>query len=341
MSKFCYIVALGMSAGGVLSLFMEFDPGGMLIPIGVLVGLVGAVASLFEKDVDALRISGVTVVLVTAGLTVAVLVFADGWSKLLAIPLGLLAGLALEIVMIVSLIRRRRARAVARLVADGEPIGEGNLVMVESYAVAPLEVQAAASQVWQVLDPALARVFIDEGAQQLIIQASKETQQRVVQFLQELGVKRVSNRAVVSALKSSMQTIGMTLVGALVGGVIGYAILESSGSTSVHSTGTFFDGIAAFFIAIFVIAVICVSAFMGGALGLILGLVITASRLKKVSSQAAQIPAIPGRPGTIALGGSEPPPDPDPVPEPEPAPPSKPIPESEPPDEESPYRLDE
>ena len=115
MSKYCYIVALGMSAGGMLCLFTEFEEGSILLLIGVLVGLVGAVASLFEKDVDALRISGVTVVLVTAGLTVAVLVFTEGWGQLLAIPIGLLSGLALEIVMIVSLIRRRQARAVARL----------------------------------------------------------------------------------------------------------------------------------------------------------------------------------------------------------------------------------
>ena len=39
MSKYCYIVALGMSLVGMLSLF-GFEPGLMLLPIGVLVGLV-------------------------------------------------------------------------------------------------------------------------------------------------------------------------------------------------------------------------------------------------------------------------------------------------------------
>ena len=69
----------------------------------------------------------------------------------------------------------------------------------------------------------------------------------------------------------------------------------------------------------------------------------TAIRLKKVSSQAAQIPAIPG-PGTVAAEGeSLPLPAPETVPEPEPDPLADPQAESEPesPDEKSPYRLDD
>ncbi len=353
MSKYCYIVALGMSAVGMLCLFGDWEEGLILLPIGVLVGLVGAVASLFEKDVDALRISGVTVVLVTTALTVAVLVLADGWSKLLAIPLGLLSGLALEIVMIVSLIRRRRVKAVARLVADGDSadgalIGEGNMIVVQTYAVAPLDLQAVASQVWQVLDPELARVFVDDGMRQLVIQASGEAQQQVAEFLLDLGVKRVSSRAVVSALKSSLLTIGMTLAGAVLGGVIGYMVLDASGAARYQPTGFFIDGIVGLFIAIFVIAVVCVSAFIGGALGLILGLVLSANRLKKVSSQPAAIPPIP----SLQTGQVEPASQPaavDPDPAPEPGPSSEPIPESEPEippdpdvdDDDSPYRLDD
>jgi len=342
MSKYCYIVALGMSTGGMLCLFGDWEEGLLLLPIGVLVGLVGAVASLFEKDVDALRISGVTVVLVTAGLTVAVLVFTEGWGQLLAIPVGLLSGLALEIVMIVSLIRRRQARAVARLVVDGALIGEGNVIVVQSYAVAPLEVQAVASQVWQVLDPALARVFVDDGTRQLVIQASGEMQQQVAQFLLDLGVKRVSSRAVVSALKSSLLTIGMTLLGAVLGGVIGYMVLDASGAARFQPTGFFLDGIAALLIAIFVIAVVCVSAFIGGALGLILGLVLSANRLKKVSSQAAPVPPIPA----LQTGVVEPASQPEAA---DPGPAAEPVSDSEPEtppepdldDDESPYRLDE
>jgi len=341
MSKYCYIVALGMSLVGMLSLF-GFEPGLMLLPIGVLVGLVGAVASLFEKDVDALRISGVTVVLVTAGLTVAILVFAEGWSKLLAIPIGLLSGLALEIVMIVSLIRRRQARAVARLVVDGILVGEENMVVVQSYAVAPLEVQTVAGQVWQVLDPALARVFVDEGTRQLVIQASGEAQLQVAQFLKDLGVKRVSSQAVVSALKSSLLTIGMTLVGVVLGGVIGFMVLDASGGTRFQPTGFFLDGIVALFIAIFVIAVVCVSAFIGGALGLTLGLVLSASRLKKVSSQTAPVPPIPAPQTGVADPASQPAAA-DPGSAPEPVPVSEPEtpPASDLEDDESPYRLDE
>ncbi len=346
MSKYCYIVALGMSLVGMLSLF-GFEPGLMLLPIGVLVGLVGAVASLFEKDVDALRISGVTVVLVTAGLTVAVLVLVDGWLQLLAIPIGLLSGLALEIVMIVSLIRRRRTKAVARLVADDESadgarIGEGNMIVVQSYAVVPLEVQAVASQVWQVLDPALARVFVDDGTGQLVIQASGEAQQQVAQFLKDLGVKRVSSQAVVSAITSSLLTIGMTLLGAVLGGVIGYVVLALSGAVRFQPTGFFLDGIAAFILLLAIIAVVCVASFIGGALGLTLGLVLSANRLKKVSSQAASIPPVPALQTGVVEPASQPAAA-DPGPAPEPVPDSEPEtpPEPDLDDEASPYRLDE
>ena len=347
MSKYCYIVALGMSVVGMLCLFGDWEEGLILLPIGALVGLVGAVASLFEKDVDALRISGVTVVLVTAGLTVAVLVFTEGWGQLLAIPIGLLSGLALEIVMIVSLIRRRQARAVARLVVDGVLVGEENMIVVQSYAVAPLDVQAVAAQVWQVLDPALARVFVDDGTKQLVIQASGDVQQQVAQFLQDLGVKRVSSRAVVSALTSSGLTIGMTLLGAVLGGMIGYMSLDASGTLQHNPTGLF-AGIAAFFLVLVIISVVIVASFLGGALGLTLGLVLSAIRLKKVSAQTASVPPIPAPQTSVADPAGQPAAA-EPGPAPEPGPSSEPIPESEPEvppdpdvdDDESPYRLDE
>jgi len=111
MSKVIYIIALVLFVPGLV--FFIADSGTIVLPLSALLGLTGAVISLFENDTDAIRKKAVTVVL--CGVTLAGVFFFLEFPKI-AFALALLSTIGIELVMIVSLMRRRQSKLLDRIV---------------------------------------------------------------------------------------------------------------------------------------------------------------------------------------------------------------------------------
>ena len=111
MSKVIYIIALVLLVPGLV-LFIE-DSGTIVLPLSALLGLTGAVISLFEHDTDTVRRKAVTVVL--CGVTLAGVFFVLEFPRI-ASALALLSTIGIELVMIVSLMRRRQSKLLDRIV---------------------------------------------------------------------------------------------------------------------------------------------------------------------------------------------------------------------------------